>query len=312
MAEPQQPGQKSDQKLPDHVTLPLLTLITQQSLEQDYQVVADRRARMAQAAEETGADESDSDQPERRTPRHVTAAVVAGVFGLLIVIAFVQTERNATADETRRATLISKVTEGREQLAASQRQIGELREENAALAGTLERVAEDEQAAEQRLRRLEVRTGHVAVRGPGVRVTVGAAPSGNPEHALLSYELAALVDGLWNAGAEAISVNGVRLTSLSAFYNTGLAVYLSGEPRLHAVSAPYTILAIGDTRSMQSRFADTSSGLEFLRVQRGLELPFDMEDEESLSLPAAQSRQLRHVQPYVAGVSRSTGKEATS
>ncbi|WP_460797381.1 DUF881 domain-containing protein, partial [Nocardioides pacificus] len=136
--------------------------------------------------------------------------------------------------------------------------------------------------------------------------------SGNPEDALRSYELAALVDGLWNAGAEAISVNGVRLTSLSAFYNSGLAVYISGEPRLHAVSAPYTIQAIGDRSSLQSRFADTSSGLDFLRIQRGLELPFDMEDEESLSLPAAQSRQLRLVDPYVPGVNPSTGEETTS
>lgn len=308
MAEPPRPGQQ----LPDHVTLPLLTLITQQSLEQDYQVVADRKARMARDSAQDGSDDSDPDQPERRTPRHVTAAVVAGIFGLLIVIAFVQTERNATADETRRASLISKVTQGRAEFAEAQREIGELREQNAALSDALERVAEDERAAESRLRRLEIRTGHVAVRGPGLRVTVGAAPSGNPEHALLSYELAALVDGLWNAGAEAISVNGVRLTSLSAFYNTGLAVYLSGEPRLHAVSAPYTILAIGNTGTLQSRFADTSSGLDFLRVQRGLQLPFDMEPVDSLSLPAAQSRQLRHVQPYVAGANRSTGEEATS
>ena len=37
-------------------------------------------------------------------------------------------------------------------------------------------------------------------------------------------DLATLVDGLWQAGAEAIAINGRRLTALSAIVNSGIAV----------------------------------------------------------------------------------------
>ncbi len=63
----------------DRANTPLLTLITQQSLDEDYQHVAERRA-----AENGGA------PPPRRRPTR-TAGIVVAVFGLLVTVAAVQT-----------------------------------------------------------------------------------------------------------------------------------------------------------------------------------------------------------------------------
>ena len=80
--------------LPEHVTLPLLEVITRNSLDEDYKHVAEARAA-------AGTTPSRPKQPRRR------AAVVVGLFGLLIVTAAVQTSRNAGTNERTREELIS-------------------------------------------------------------------------------------------------------------------------------------------------------------------------------------------------------------
>ena len=62
-----------------------------------------------------------------------------------------------------------------------------------------------------------------------------------------------LVDGLWNAGAEAIAVNDLRLTDLTAFANVGPAVHIGKVPLV----APYTIQAIGDPDTLAADLLDT-------------------------------------------------------
>ena len=43
-------------------------------------------------------------------------------------------------------------------------------------------------------------------------------------------DLAILVDGLWNAGAEAIAINGQRLTALTPIRNAGPAIQVNSTP----------------------------------------------------------------------------------
>ena len=77
--------------------------------------------------------------------------------------------------------------------------------------------------------KLRLLTGEVAVTGPGLVLTVDDAPdvrakaaSGDPRDAggfpqgrVTSFDLQILCNGLWQAGAEAMSINGQRLTSRS-------------------------------------------------------------------------------------------------
>lgn len=265
------------QSLPEHVTLPLLTLITQQSLDEEYQHVAERRAA--------------GDPTQSRAKPHRVAAVVVAIFGILVATAAVQTSRNAGVDATGRETLISQVNERRDALAGLQDQLAGLRDGNAELDDRLGQVTTSGQAALSRTRRLQAGTGFVAVTGPGVRIVVDDAPNGDETQMVRDEDLAKLVDGLWNAGAEAISINGQRLTVLSSIRNVGPAIHVNSRPLV----APYTVLAIGNTQSLQADLLDTTHGQEFFDLAYQLGFEFDMQNEDALVLPAARLRKLRSV-----------------
>ena len=256
----------------DRATIPLLTLITQQSMDEDYEHVAERRAA------ETG-------EPVRRRP-HRMAAIVVGVFGLLVTIAAVQTSQRSGVEDASRAALVSQIEDRRESVADSQRQVVRLRELNLALQERLGDVTASAQAAIARTDRLAAATGFEAVTGPGVRVTVDDAPNGT---AVRDRDLRPLVDGLWAAGAEAIAINGQRLTARSAIRNSGAAIHVNVRP----LSPPYVILAIGDTGSLQADLMETTGGLRFRGTAESLGFPWGMDNEDQLSLPAAPQRLLR-------------------
>jgi uncharacterized protein YlxW (UPF0749 family) len=262
--------------LPQRVTLPLLTLITQQSLDEDYQVAAERR-RLG--------------TPSPRGPgsRRVAAVVIA-VFGVLMSTAFVQTTLSEDTENAGRNALIERINAQRDRVDGLQEDIADLREENADLAELLTAHSEDAQAAESRLRRLQVITGFVAVRGPGAVLTVDNAPDADPLREVVRDEdLAILVDGLWAAGAEAISINGQRLTAMSSIRNSGVPIEVNGV----GIAPPYTVRAIGDNRTLLARYVNSSAGLLFDSLVRDLGFSFDMDNDDDLSLPAAPQRYLR-------------------
>jgi Bacterial protein of unknown function (DUF881) len=62
------------------------------------------------------------------------------------------------------------------------------------------------------------------------------------------------VNQLWAAGAEAIAVNGLRLTATSFIRFAGESVLVDFQP----ISAPYSIEAIGNSNGLLVAFADSS------------------------------------------------------
>ena len=122
--------------------------------------------------------------------------------------------------------------------------------------------------------------------GPGVQITVEDAPNGE---AVRDEDLQRLVNGLWEGGAEAIAINGKRLTSRSSLRNSGAAINLNGSPPL---SPPYVVSAIGDKDTLQANLLDTSTGLAFSNVADALGLPVTMKNVDDLTLPAAAQRRL--------------------
>ncbi len=274
--------------LPPRVTLPLLTLITQQSLDEDYLHAAERRA-AAPPPDDAGPDDV---PPEDRGPwrglGRGTVAVVVG-FGLLVSVAFVQNSRQSDVDSASRTTLIERIDAQRARVDGIQQDLVDLRESNAALQSLLTRSAEDEQAVESRLRRLQVQTGFVPVSGEGVRVVVENDPGADPVQRVSDLDLTLLVNGLWTAGAEAVSVNGQRLTALSAIRTSGDPIEVNSV----GVASPYTVLAVGDSAGLQSSFFDTSSGLAFDALSRRYAFTYEIQGDDELSLPAGPARFLR-------------------
>jgi uncharacterized protein YlxW (UPF0749 family) len=279
--------------LPDRVTLPLLTLITQQSFDEDYVHVAERRRAEGKPVERPAGGS------------HLMAAAVIAVFGLLVGTAAIQTSQEAGVNDQSRATLIARISERSAQVSRLQEQIVRLRGRNVGLADRLASVARTEASATARLQRLETTTGFGAVTGEGVRIVVDDAPDGDATQLVRDEDLALLADGLWNAGAEAIAINGQRLTALSAIRNVNVAVHVNTRP----LSPPYTVRAIGDQQTLQARLLESTHGQQFYSLVDQLGFVFDVQNEDTMTLPAAQ---LRPLGTAVAGAAEQNADKRTS
>jgi uncharacterized protein YlxW (UPF0749 family) len=266
--------------LPARFTQPLLTLITQQSLDEDYQAAAARRQR-------TG-------RHQRPGFTRLAAAVVA-VFGLLITVAAVQSARNADVVSASREQLINRIGERNEQVAGLQRDIARMRTSVTAAESANDRLGGQLGAANADLARLRRLTSFSAISGPGVRAVVTDAPGGSASGQVRDDDLALLVNGLFAAGAEGVSVNGNRMSSLSALRNTGDTIRVN----FVSLSPPYVIEAVGPVETLQADLAETRSGQRFRAIVERYGMGFTMDNERMLDLEAAPSgmMRLRHVTP---------------
>ena len=96
---------------------------------------------------------------------------------------------------------------------------------------------------ESRRRRdvLRILAGTVAATGPGVEITIN-----DPEHAVTSDVLLDTVQELRDAGAEAIQVNGVRVSAATWFTDVDGRIVCDGAD----LRAPYEFRAIGDPHTL--------------------------------------------------------------
>jgi uncharacterized protein YlxW (UPF0749 family) len=257
-------------------TMPLLALITQRSLDADYEHVAARRR-------------ASGEEPAAHPLPRGTAAVVLLVFGLLVTVAAVQTSRNASVDQASRDNLIQQITLRRQSVAALQRQLSRAQSAQLAQTRTLTRLDTQEKAAQSRVTRIGARAGLVPVHGPGVVATVTSAPGSNTTQMVRDSDLALLADALWASGAEAISVNGERLTVLSSFRNVGTGILVNQHP----VNPPFVFSAIGSPGTLAANLLTTPAGGHWYALKNALGFGFQVKNDSNLSLPAGLPPHLR-------------------
>jgi len=150
-------------------------------------------------------------------------------------------------------------------------------------------------------------SGATAVHGPGVKLVVDdakEASSGggdNPRETadfsdtgrVRDRDMQRVVNGLWAAGAEAVSVNEQRLTALSAIRAAGDAILVDNRPLV----PPYTVLAVGDGKRLSTRFQNGADGLYLNALEDNYGIRATIAVESDLRLPAAPSVIVRTAQP---------------
>jgi uncharacterized protein YlxW (UPF0749 family) len=262
--------------LPPQATMGLLNYLTAYSLDEDYAHVSQRA----------------STSPEPPQPRAGLAAlVILGLFGLLVATAAVQTSRNANSEADGHKQLATQISARSAQVDARRSRVTSLRAEVDDLNTQFVQATAQGRQLSGRLSRLGVRTGSTAVTGPGVRVVVDDNPNATSStQRVLDKDLQKLANALWESGAEAISINGLRLSTLSAIRQGGSAITVNGR----SLSRPYTVLAVGDRDSLPARFVETTHGSAWLDYQTTYGLEFEMTTEASLKLPAANGLKLRY------------------
>lgn len=264
--------------LPAHVTTPLLTLITARSMDEDYAHVARQRAAAGEQA------------PERRRPHWASLGAIA-LLGVMAAVVAAQTDREAAVTELSRAALIDQIDTRHDELAGLQEKVADLTRANAAATSTSARLQGQLDDIDGRVSRAELLTGFSVVHGPGVRITVDNQPGVDVNSEIRDEDLAILVDGLFEAGAEAIAINDQRINALGGIRNTSRAIHVNGRP----VNAPYVVSAIGDPRTLQADLLRTSEGQEWFALVNGLGFVYDPENVDDMRLPAAPERPLRDV-----------------
>jgi uncharacterized protein YlxW (UPF0749 family) len=254
----------------------LIDYVTAQSLDADYAEVAERAAGRGEPA---------------KSRSGLAALVMLALFGLLVTTAAVQTARNATATQSGHEELVTQIKARSAKVEAQRARANALRQEIDRLQSSYLQATAEGRALSSRLSKLGILTGAAPVTGPGVRVVVDDAPdAASAKQRVLDSDLQKLVNALWSAGAEAISVNGQRLTNLSAIRHAGGAITVN----FRSVSRPYVVLAIGNPNQLPARFVETRHGSAWLDYQAAYGLQFEMTPEESLKLPAAPPLVLHH------------------
>jgi uncharacterized protein YlxW (UPF0749 family) len=117
------------------------------------------------------------------------------------------------------------------------------------------------QAASARAETQGILAGTLPAYGPGVTITVR-----DPDHKLTAPVAYLLVDELRNAGAEAISLSGVRITASSYFAQDEVGALLVDGIVLQA---PYEWIAIGDPQTLETALGVPGGALAAVRTQGG-------------------------------------------
>lgn len=149
-------------------------------------------------------------------------------------------------------------------------------------------------------------SGATEVHGPGVKLVVDDKKEadqggGGPRESagfsdtgrVRDRDMQRVVNGLWESGAEAISINDQRLTALSAIRAAGEAILVDNRPLV----PPYTVLAVGDGKRLSTRFQNSSDGRYLHALQENFDIRTSISVSEELRLPAAPSVTVRTAEP---------------
>lgn len=214
--------------------------------------------------------------------------VAVAVLVVLVTVSAVQTRAGEPQAEADRLALLERLADEKAEVA----RLGAAADATAARVAVARaravRITGSVTALEDRVDALGALVGSAAVSGPGVRVVIDDSADAAAEGKVLDTDLQRLVNGLWEAGAEAVAVNGQRLTTLSAIRTAGQAITVN----YRSLSPPYTVSAIGDPDTLPARLLETSAGQTFTDLQTNFGLRFDVEARNDLELPAGSRLQL--------------------
>jgi uncharacterized protein YlxW (UPF0749 family) len=268
----------------------LLTNVMEHSLDEGYAEAAARRGAVGTS----------------RLPKALSGKL--GLAGGLLLAAVVVTvgaaeaQVSAPTEAKERQRLIDRVQTETRSADALQENVDSLRDT----------VSAEQQAAlkhhgGENNRLLELMAAATPVHGPGVKLVVDDArqtssgDSGGPRESsgfsdtgrVRDRDMQRVVNGLWASGAEAVTVNGQRLTELSAIRAAGDAILVDNKP----LAPPYTVLAIGDGKRLSTAFQDSADGqyLHVLQENYGIRSSISVQDD--LRLAAAPSLIVRYATP---------------
>ena len=132
------------------------------------------------------------------------------------------------------------------------------------------------------------------VSGPGITVTLtDRSGPGKGSGAVRDQDVAMVVNALWAAGAEAISVNGQRIGPDTFVRTAGSAILVNVTP----VSSPYEVTAIGDSNALSVALVRGSTGDYLSAAQSVSGMTVSSKVSQSLRMEALAPTSSQYAQP---------------
>lgn len=233
--------------------------------------------------------------PGTRTGRVGTVAVIA--IAALMATVGALSSRGSDLRASRNTDLIDLVRSQAGTNKQLQARLGQLNRE----VDELSKSDAGDPAVTRQLDQASLDAGAVPVSGPAVKVTLTDAPLsvkpvGVDEDLLVVHQqdIQLVVNLLWQAGAEAMTIQGQRVISTTGVKCVGNSVVLHGIP----YAPPYEIVAIGDQAAM-TRQLNTSQGVKiYQEYAERYQLGWKQEELARVEMPAyTGSTSLSHAKP---------------
>jgi uncharacterized protein YlxW (UPF0749 family) len=217
----------------------------------------------------------------RRSLRKSAAVLTMLVIGFLFATAYQQAIAATPAGEKTRESLINEIK-------SRQQHTDDLAATAEGLQSEVDKLSETElsDAAVAQLREVQGATGLRKIVGDGVAVLLTDGPTGpiDDKARILDYDLQRVVNALWAAGADGVSINGQRLTSVTQIRKAGGVIKVGNR----SILGPYEVLAVGPG-DMADDFNDSTVAaiLRDLRESPAIKLGFDVQERDDITLSAA-------------------------
>ena len=245
-------------------SMSLLTDLQANALEPEYHSVGDRK-------------------PGSPLILGATLALLAA----LIVIAVVGTTRSSAEVDNERRDLLERITDTAERREAQQLEAADLELEIRDLGAA--QVNDPSLTAARDA--LEPLVGTIPVTGPGIVVEVSdATDASRTDGVVFDSDVSRLINGLRQAGAEAVAINGRRVTALTPIRSAGSSITVDYV----SLSPPYSVEVIGNPATMPARFARTGAAAWWKYISDNFGIQFAIREADGeLTLPADPGMQLR-------------------
>ncbi|MGI3785670.1 MAG: DUF881 domain-containing protein [Janthinobacterium lividum] len=261
-------------------SMDVLNQILREPVDPDYAMVAARTA-----------------PEDRRRPRHHQwwLALVLVLAGTLFAVGALQTNRTRPVQASERAELIQRIQAAEGDQDALRRQVEDLDGQIDQLRSTALGSDDASKALEAQIDGLGPAVGLAPVTGPGVVIVVDDAPATDSDarDQVLDLDLQVLANGLWASGAEAVSINGHRLSAVTAIRGAGDAITVD----YRSLARPYRLEAVGDPRTLQARLAESAAGTWWNDLAQNRDMTYQTSDASRLVLDSDPGITLRYARP---------------
>jgi uncharacterized protein YlxW (UPF0749 family) len=201
----------------------------------------------------------------------------------------IDSQEDAHFQETQLAQMEKNLEREKQQREDMQAKMA-LLQKQAAEGSKLSKAQADKMTLE--LKKVQALLGLTALKGPGIVIRLADNPEASKDAGpdagpflpgiVHDFDLLQVVNELRSAKAEAIAVNGTRITGFTPIRCVGPAIYINYEPK----PAPFIIEAIGNADDLRNALSMPGGILENLKNQT---LRVHISQDRSLSLPAATS-----------------------